>query len=115
MLENLDWASVLPQVLENGTALDLFSAERCFSIDVDHPLAPAELGYPTVTSVITVDPQTGAVTDGLCYLEFSDGAYFSSDALYLTQVVTIRPAIVIAPICISSIWATRSLTQAPKG
>ena len=86
LLENLDWASVLPQVLENGTALDLFSAERCFSIDVDHPLAPAELGYPTVTSVITVDPQTGAVTDGLCYLEFSDGAYFSSDALYLTQV-----------------------------
>ena len=39
-----------------------------------------------MTSVITVDPQTGAVTDGLCYLEFSDGAYFSSDALYLTQV-----------------------------
>ena len=26
------------------------------------------------------------MTDGLCYLEFSDGAYFSSDALYLTQV-----------------------------
>ena len=86
LLENLDWNNMLPRVLENGDPIDLFSAERCFSIDGDHPLAPAQLGYPTVTSIITVDPQSGVVTDGLCYLEYSDGAYFSADALFLTQV-----------------------------
>jgi hypothetical protein len=86
LLENLDWNSLLPRVLENGDPIDLFSTERCFSIDGDHPLAPAQLGYPTVTSIITVDPQSGVVTDGLCYLEYSDGAYFSADALFLTQV-----------------------------
>lgn len=86
LLESLDWDSLLPRVFENGNPIDLFSAERCFSIDPDHPLAPAQLGYPTVTSIITVDPQSGAVTDGLCYLEYSDGAYFAGDALFLTQV-----------------------------
>ena len=86
LLQALDWDSLLPKVRENGTAIDLFTAQDCFSIDADHLLAPAQLGYPTVTTMVTVDPLTGTVTDGLCYLEFSDGAYFSADALFLTQV-----------------------------
>ena len=86
LLETLEWHDVLPKVRVDGVALELFSADSCFSVDTEHPLVPAASGYPTVTSIITVDPQTGAVTDGLCYVEFSDGAYFSADALYLTQV-----------------------------
>ena len=86
LLQNLSWDDLLPKVLEDGVALALFNAGNCFSIDADHPLAPEQLGYPTVTTVVTISPDTGAVTDGLCYLEYSDGAYFSADALHLTQV-----------------------------
>ena len=85
LLQNLSWDDLLPKVLENGVALALFNAGNCFSIDADHPLAPEQLGYPTVTTVVTINPDTGAVTDGLCYLEYSDGAYFSGEALHLTQ------------------------------
>ena len=55
------------------------------------------------------------MTDGLCYLEFSDGAYFSSDALYLSQVDYDSPSDIYRTYLHDSIWATRSLTQAPEG
>ena len=85
LLQNLNWEDLLPEVLENDVPLALFNADNCYSIDADHPLAPRQLGYPTVTTVVTINPNTGAVTDGLCYLEYSDGAYFSGEALHLTQ------------------------------
>ena len=85
LLQNLSWEDLLPEVLENDVPLALLNADNCYSIDADHPLAPRQLGYPTVTTVVTINPNTGAVTDGLCYLEYSDGAYFSGEALHLTQ------------------------------
>ena len=45
----------LPEVLENEVPLGLFNADNRYSIDADHPLAPATR-YPTVTTVVTINP-----------------------------------------------------------
>lgn len=86
LLQQLEWQDVLPNVTVDGAEVTAFSAASCFSIDEDHPLAPDQLGYPTVTTVVTIDPVSGSVIDALCYLEYSDGAYFAADGLFLTQV-----------------------------
>lgn len=92
ILDVLEWDDLLPKVSVGGVATEVFAANSCYSVDSEHPLAPTAAGYPSITAVITVNPTTGAIADALCYLEYSDGAYFagagSEDAanvLYLTQ------------------------------
>ena len=85
LLENLDVQSLLPSVQLDGEVVAAFSLEQCYGIDPTHPLAPETQGYPTITSMLLVDPQSGQIKSSLCYTEATDGIYMSAEALYLVQ------------------------------
>lgn len=87
LLGSLEIASLLPKVQLDGEEITAFSVAQCYGIDPRHPLAPEIQGFPTITSMLLVDPQSGEIKDSLCYAEATDGVYLSGEALYLVQGV----------------------------
>jgi len=85
LIDAISVSALLPGIKVNGVASNVLDAGNCLAIDPANDLAPREPGYPTLTTILLLDPVTGAVTDSLCYAEATNGVYMSADALYLTQ------------------------------
>ena len=90
ILDALVIDDLLPEVSVDGSAVDALGPDQCYGIDADHELAPRDLGFPTITTILLFDPLQGTIQDVRCYVESSNGVYLSENALYLTQLHTIE-------------------------
>jgi len=86
ILDALTIDDLLPDVSVDGSVVNAVDSDQCYRIDAEHELAPSDLGFPAITSVLLIDPQQGTIKDVLCYVESTNGVYISGNALYLTQL-----------------------------
>lgn len=85
ILSNTTLIELLPQLRIDNAAQTALQASDCFQIDPEHDLAPAQLGYPSITTVTGINLSSGDVSSSFCYLDYVDGVYFSGTSLYMTQ------------------------------
>lgn len=90
VLDALTIDELLPEVRVDGSLVDALDPDQCYRIDADHELAPSDLGFPAITSILLFDPQQGLIKDVRCYVESTNGVYVSATALYLTQLHTLE-------------------------
>jgi hypothetical protein len=90
ILDALTIDDLLPEVTVDGSVVDALGPDQCYGIDAGHELAPRDLGFPTITSILLYDPQQGTIQDVMCYAESTNGVYVSENALYLTQLHTVE-------------------------
>ncbi|MBT6245355.1 MAG: hypothetical protein HOI43_08070 [Gammaproteobacteria bacterium] len=90
VLDALTIDELLPEVTVDGSLVDVLDPDQCYGIDADHELAPLELGFPAITSILLFDPQQGAIKDVRCYAESTNGVYVSENALYFTQLHSVE-------------------------
>lgn len=86
VLADLTDADVLPTIRQDGESLDLLQLDDCYRVDPSHYLAVPEQGYPTITTVTTLDASSGEVLAISCVLAPASGVYVSAQQLVLTHV-----------------------------
>jgi len=86
VLADLTDADVLPTIRQDGENLDLLQLDNCYRVDPSHSLAVPEQGYPTITTVTTLDARSGEVLEASCVLAPASGVYVSAEQLVLTHV-----------------------------
>jgi len=84
-LQSLTLSDILPRVRVNGEERPLLTASDCVVEDPTHELAPQEVGYPVLTTILAIDLAQPGVIDTLCYAGDASGVYVSVNALYITQ------------------------------
>lgn len=86
VLADLTDADVLPTIRQDGENLNLLQLDNCYRVDPSHSLAVPEQGYPTITTVTTLDASSGEVLEASCVLAPASGVYVSAEQLVLTHV-----------------------------
>ena len=85
LLEALTLDQVLPEILINGSESSYLGPQDCWITDTNHPLAGDQLGFPTLTIILSIDVTAAQINKATCYNESTDGIYVSPQAVYLTQ------------------------------
>ena len=86
LLDELTVDDILPRVSVDGIESQLVQSEDCYVANVEHQLASAETGYPTMTLLIAIDLDSRSIAKSSCFLEPTDGIYVSENAIYLSYV-----------------------------
>ena len=85
-LVNIKDSDVLPQISQNGNALDLLKLDNCHRQDPSHRLATTNRDGTIVTTVLSISAVNGSVVKASCILEPITGVYVSSSSIVLTFV-----------------------------
>lgn len=92
IIDGLSASDVLPRMLIDGEPATGLSEADCRVIDPNHPQAPVESGYPVITSILWLNPQSRQISDILCLAEYADGVYVSSESIYIAQTIYDEPS-----------------------
>lgn len=83
VLDTTDFAALVPQVVIDGAAGDLFAAASCL---IPNPDLDAEaVGYPSLSSIVSIDLASQSVEDVICLADDVTGVHLTERALYLAS------------------------------
>ena len=85
LIDALTFEDILPKFKINGVEGDILQADSCYVTDINHELAPANTGSPTLTVILAIDIEDPAIVSAVCYDEPTNGIYVSENSIYLTQ------------------------------
>lgn len=84
LLAAVEPADLLPKIALNGEELAVLDYENCYSVDPEAENAPMATGYPIVSIILQIDPNSAGVINASCLTEPVNGVYLTTDSLYFT-------------------------------
>jgi len=84
LLATVEPETFLPRIERNGEMLDVLSYGSCYAVDPEADGAPAASGYPIISLILQIDPDTLEVKNASCLIEPVDGVYLTTGNLYFT-------------------------------
>lgn len=85
LISALSSDDLLPKVQRNGTTISAPRVSQCYFNNPNSNAYRAFNYFPTITTVTTINPLDGLISDSFCFVGYSDGIYINEGDLVVTQ------------------------------
>ena len=85
LLSNLSSIDLLPSIQRNGSAVTGPNLNQCYFNNPNSNEYREFSYFPTITTITTIEPSSGEITDSFCFMGYSDGIYINEGDVVLTQ------------------------------